>query len=96
MIYVDCEHREEALSAVPGRRGPVFPIRLHLLRLHYDPVMGTRGGDEGTLGLKLGTNTRLQSDSLAQTSVLPVGTWLTSVCYFTRAFPGKGIIENKI
>lgn len=61
MIYVRCEHREEALSAVPGRRGPVFPTRLHLLRLYYDPVMGTQGGDGGTPGLKLGTGTRLQT-----------------------------------
>lgn len=61
MIYVDCEHTEEALSAVPGRRGPVFPTVLHLLRLYYDPVMGTRGVDGGTLGLKFGTNTRLHT-----------------------------------
>lgn len=86
MIYVDCEHIEEALSAVPGRRGPVFPTRLHLLRLYYDPVMGTRGVDGGTPGLTFGTNARLQSDSLARTPVLPLGTWITSVCCFTRAF----------
>ena len=53
MIYADCEHIEEALSAVPGRGGPVFPTRLHLLRLYYDPVMGTRGVDGGHTGANI-------------------------------------------
>lgn len=89
VIYVDSEHIEKTLSAMPGWRGPVFPTRLHLLSLYYDPVMGTRGVDGGTLGLKFGTNTRLHiavKFSGTDISLAFSCTWLTSVCCFTRAF----------
>lgn len=47
LIYVEPERIEKTLSAVPRRRGPIFLTRLHLLRLHYDPVTGTWGCRHG-------------------------------------------------
>lgn len=93
LIYVGPERIEKTPSAVPRRRGPIFLTRLHLLRLHYDPVTVTRGVDTGP---KFGTHSRLQSHSLAQTSVLPSGLIVGSFCCFSGALWAEGIMENTI
>lgn len=98
LIYVDCEYVEKTLSLVPGRGGPVFPTRLHLLRLHCDPVKSARGVVGGTLGLRFGTKLdwTLLSNSLAQRSVLPFMHMVNLGLLFHQGFPGAGIMENKI
>lgn len=79
-------------------RGLVFPSRLHLLRLYYDPVSGARVWTGDTLGLKFGTQLdwTLLSNSLAQRSVLPFMHMVNLGLLFHQSFPGERIMENKI
>lgn len=69
--------------------------RHHLERLYYDPLMSSRGGAVGMLGIQLGTNFRLYSDHLAHTAVLPMGTLVASVWCFIKAFSSAGIRKNQ-
>ncbi len=99
MIYVDCERIEKTLSAVPGRRGPVFPTRLHLLSLYYDPVVGTRGVDGGHSGVKIWQKHETADCSQIlwhrhQSSLS--GDMVNFSLLFHQGFPGAGIMENKI